>query len=597
MPDRDEVLKQWVKQPPAAPNVQYLRDVEREAALDQLGQRSSILDIASESSVTAKLEAKDITRVDFSEQASAYASEILGSTVDEYEVADPDSPSLPVSDDSFDAAVSLGPFDWKFLDIQNLIDELHRVTIDDGLVVFSVPTPRSPYYGDTRNRFYSSSDARTIVSPDWLLRDVDLLFQYPTLLNTTINALPSRLQEPFVNLEWTFSEWLTSAKLWDQASYIVLGVQPIDYRSYLGEALECLFRPTGENGFWDPNEGKIVRALDYTFEDGNLTWTLDDSTQWRYAPFGLMGVMHWRNSELGSARFDEKIKRTLTYFTEQMEDASDTSSMPSYGKGPLIMAFAVAADVFGDEQYAATARNLYERTAAATDFTHAEDSLLPFGWSYLFEHTNDDAIADDIQNALWTLNERLSSEDLFEFENPTARRHQNQMYTLWGLCRAIEVTDSQGFLATAERVLDYTIEHRMRDDGAFLWQDVPRSQRSRAAVAKQLGVEDRPPHWDFLYECHQTFFVNAVEQYYRAGGSKNYDAAVHRAMEWIYGTNSMDIDLVEYCGLGVPMRFMTVDERMDVPDQMYKGSYEIGSYILALTNLVTGAVARGQGGQ
>jgi hypothetical protein len=107
-----------------------------------------------------------------------------------------------------------------------------------------------------------------------------------------------------------------------------------------------------------------------------------------------------------------------------------------------------------------------------------------------------------------------------------------------------------------------------------------------------------PPHWSFLYECHQTFFVNAVAEYYRAGGTREYDRAVGKAMAWIYGDNSLDTDLVELSTIGVPMRQATTDGRMDARGQTYKGSYEVGSYLMALTNLLAGPwgiESRGEG--
>jgi len=64
-------------------------------------------------------------------------------------------------------------------------------------------------------------------------------------------------------------------------------------------------------------------------------------------------------------------------------------------------------------------------------------------------------------------------------------------------------------------------------------------------------------------------------------------------MAWIYGGNDRDLDLVEYSGLGVPMRFMLTDGRMKAPDQQFKGAYEIGSYVMALVNLISGEVAGG----
>ena len=57
-------------------------------------------------------------------------------------------------------------------------------------------------------------------------------------------------------------------------------------------------------------------------------------------------------------------------------------------------------------------------------------------------------------------------------------------------------------------------------------------------------------------------------------------------MDWIYGNNSLNKNLVEISGIGVPMRMMSIKGKMDVDGQMFKGSYEIGSYVMALTNLI-----------
>lgn len=585
--ERDKLLKRWVEQPPANPNMQYLRDAERRAALHQLGRQEGVLDLASESNVTKEINADNVARLDFSTAASAHAQQVLGDSVTEYAVTDPEWPQLPFDDSEFDAAVSIGPFDWKFLDVDRLLTELHRVLGTGGLFVFSVPTPKSPYSAadSYRFRYFTPEEAHRTIPPHWWLVDTDLLFQYPEPIHTVINKLPNGFQVPFVDFAETLSERLTAMNWWDAASYLVFGIEPIDYESYLNAALECLFRPVEEDGFWDTDEGKIIRALEYSFEDEGLGWTSDDSVEWRYAPFALMGVLQWRASPLGTETFDEKVRRELEYFTEQVADQGALDAMPSYGVGPLIVAFSLADGVFGDSRYVETARALYEYSRNRFDFTHAEDSLLLFGWSHLYRHDPDDELLADIAEALWTVNERLDSDGVFQFDNSTTHRHQNQMYTLWGLCEGISVTDTPGYLDSAEQVLDYAIENRMRDDGAFLWDEPSTKRRIKRAIHKRLG--GRPPHWDFLYECHQTFFVNAVMGYYKAGGNRNYDQEVREAMSWIYANNGLGVDLVEYSGLGVPMRQMTVDTRMDVPGQMYKGAYEIGSYLMAITHLLT----------
>jgi hypothetical protein len=631
---RDEILRRWVRQPPVGPTMQYLRDAERLAAIEQLGGRDHVLDVASESTVTAELDADRITRLDFSAAASDYAREILGDRVDRYERVEPGDPTLPFADGAFDAAVSIGPYDWKFLDVDRLTAELARTTTD--LVVVSVPTPRSPYADryHNRNRYLAPEEALDLLSPDFRIVDYDLLFQYPGLLHYLLTDLPEAVQEPFVDLAWWLSDQVTDRGRWRDASYLVLGGDPMPFARRLREGLACLFRPTSRNGFWDADEGKIVRALTYeirgdpdpaasgTGEDGRgplpLDWSVEDANQWRYAPFALLGAMHWRDSPLGTDAYDAKLRTELDYFARQVADDATLAELPSYGVGPLIDAFARAGRVFGPDagdgsagvdiaggtgEYLPTAWRLFDHSTEAFDFSHAEDSLLPFGWATLWEVTGegnaspggeDEATPDRerlrtaIDDALWAITERVEPSGLFAFDNGTTRRHQNQLYTLWGLCRAIRVTDRPGYLDTAERVLDYTVDHRMRADGAFLWEDVSRTKRLQRELLRRVGW--RPPYWDFLYECHQTFFVNAVAEFYAAGGERSYDREVGRAMGWIFGNNQFGVDLTELSGIGVPMRQLTVDGRIDVPDQQFKGSYEVGSYLLALTNLLAGPV-------
>jgi SAM-dependent methyltransferase len=594
---REAVLRRWIHQPPAGPNVQYLRDAEWTAALGQLGDRSDVLDVASESRVTAAIEVDRLTRLDFSDGASEHARELLEEDVDRFETTSPATPFVPFPDDAFDAAICVGPYDWKFLDVDRLTAELHRVLEPDGRLVLSVPTPNSPYAANGKGRNYSPAELFGLFSPDWRLVESTLLFQYPRRLHTAINRLPPTVQNYFVGVARRLSDRLTEHDRWNDASYVVVGTEPIPYESYLDAGLESLFRSTAADGFWDPEDGKIVRALRYELVDGQPVWTPDDSIEWRYAPLALLGAMQWRSSSLGEDRYDGRLTRELAYFTERVTDDSTLREMPSYGVGPLIAAFSIAADVYDDTGYLGTARRLYDHSVDQFRFDHAEDSLLLYGSSLLYEVAPDEELLATIDDVLWRVNERQTTEGLFEFDNATTRRHQNQMYTLWGLCRAVEATGATGYLDAAERVLDYTIGNRMRDDGGFVWEDVSRWPRIAGAAEKRLT--GRPPYWEYLYECHQTFFVNAVAHYYRAGGTKNYDTAVRKAMAWIYGDNALGVDLVEVAGNGVPMRHLTTDGRLDEPyfvdgvrDQRYKGTYEIGSYVMALTHLLDGPLSR-----
>ncbi|SEP29140.1 Methyltransferase domain-containing protein [Halogranum amylolyticum] len=592
---RDEVLKRWVKQPEVAPMLQYLRDAEKESAWELLGERNRVLDIASESNITRGLDADHVTRLDFSDDAIEYAEEILGDDVDRYEWVEPEEPKLPFPDDYFDGAVSIGPYDWRFLDIETLTDEVRRVTTSDGLYVFSVPTPRSPYYvgGKYRLRYYTPDEGKRIFYPMWRLADYDLIYQYPFRVHAHGSHAPEFVQEPLVDFAGDLSDRLVEQDDWDNASYLVFGVQKLDYESYLDSALDCLFRPTEENGFWNTEQNRMVRALEYNIdESGGLDWTPTHENQWRYAPFALMGLLQWRVSGNGDDRYDDKLRAQLSYFAEQVGQGRTLDAMPSYGIGPLTVAFSLAADVFdeSDVDNLAVAMDLFEHAESRFEFDDSEDSLLLYGWTYLYERTDNEAVRDAIDAAMYEIVDQQNAwKTLFYFDNPTTRRHQNQMYTLWGLARGIEVTGRTGYLENVEQVLDYTVEERMQDDGAFIWEDPSNRAFAGAELRRRVGRgEGRPPHWEFLYECHQTFFANAVAHYYAAGGEKNYDREVGEAMEWIYATNTRGVNLADVSGLGVPMRFMTTEGRMNVDDQQFKGAYEVGSYVMALTNLLTG---------
>lgn len=594
---RDAVMRQWVRQPPVAPNMQYLRDAEWAAARRLVGECEAVLDVASESRVTRSLNSERVTRVDFSPSANRRARDLLGDVVDQFETTTPSDPELPFPDAEFDAVVSIGPFDWKFLDVEAVTAEAHRVLDGNGRLVVSVPTPRSPYAVNGKNRFYTPSEAKSLLSPDWCLDGYDLIFQYPPPLHGFINRLPPPFQEPFVSVARHLSEQFTARDQWERASYLVVSAKPLEFEHHLDTALECLFRPTPANGFWDTDQGKLVRALRYRMVDGEPEWSPEDSNEWRYAPFALAGVLQWRDSALGHSRYDDQIHRVLEYFAERLDDGKTREEMPSYGLGPLIAAFAIAGTVFDRSAFRRVARDQYEYTKERFDFTHAEDSLLLYGWSYLYETAPDEDLLADIQDAMWIINERLTSDGLLVFDNGTTRRHQNQMYALWGLCRAITVTGARGYLDSVERVLEYTIRNRIRNDGGIVWEDCPLTTRLAGAVDKLLS--GRPPYWEYLYECHQTFFVNAVAHYYGAGGEKDYDAIVGKVMTWIYGDNAHGIDLVDRAGNGIPMRHLTTDGRIDEPyflygerDQRYKGAYEVGSYIMALTHLLDGTVSK-----
>jgi len=229
-----EILKRWVKQPPTAPLVQYLRDAERVSACEFINGRKKVLDIASESNVTLGINAEYVTRVDASLEASNLAREILKDFVKEFIVINPKNPALPFPENSFDAAVSIGPYDWLFLDIVKLTKEVYRVTKEKGIFVLSVPTIRSPYCTvQSRNKFryYTVQELKDLISnSEWILKDFVLIYQ-PSKIFYAVSYifwkyLPSSIQtnihKPLIKFCQWMTKYYTRKALWSRASYIVV---------------------------------------------------------------------------------------------------------------------------------------------------------------------------------------------------------------------------------------------------------------------------------------------------------------------------------------------------------------------------------------
>jgi len=227
--DRARILTRWVRQPPTTPLVQYLRDAERNAALCFLRSRRTVLDIASESRVTAGIDADRVIRVDVSVGASNLAKELMSATVDGFAIIDAAHPRLPFASDSFDGAVSIGPYDWLFLDVEGLTAEVHRVLKKHGLFAFSVPTVQSPYHTPESARkfkYYRVEELTHLMDgKQWRLKDRALLFQPPRIFYGLSSCVPRSLQGPLVEVCRRWSDSYTRKGLWQKAGYIVAALE------------------------------------------------------------------------------------------------------------------------------------------------------------------------------------------------------------------------------------------------------------------------------------------------------------------------------------------------------------------------------------
>jgi SAM-dependent methyltransferase len=171
----------FVKQPDDVPNARwFLRKIEWAWSLRCIGKppnpHSKILDIASEVRVSHSLFKRgwNILRVDFAPESAEQARK-LGPKYSAQVVIDPSEPKIPLSRDFLDAAISIGPFDFKFLDVDVLISEAKSLLKAGGKFVFSLPTPKSPYCNKESKknfRFWSPDEISHIIQK-WNVGDSD----------------------------------------------------------------------------------------------------------------------------------------------------------------------------------------------------------------------------------------------------------------------------------------------------------------------------------------------------------------------------------------------------------------------------------------
>jgi hypothetical protein len=176
-----------------------------------------------------------------------------------------------------------------------------------------------------------------------------------------------------------------------------------------------------------------------------------------------------------------------------------------------------------------------------------------------------------------------NKKEYFETGDIRAIYHQRNMYVLWGLIFAsyfyTEKSDEikNAVLKNLNWIWD---NNRDKQDDAFHWHPAFYFTRNKYGIkVPVINIKSSK----YLFECHQTFFANAVNFYQMRFNSTEFQEQKKLALEWIFGKNRIQKDLTGINGTGLPIRLMDLSGNIFIKGQQFKGSYEVGSYILALT--------------
>lgn len=347
------------------------------------------------------------------------------------------------------------------------------------------------------------------------------------------------------------------------------------FKNYLNSSLERVFSNKNDLGFWDDKSDTIIESL---FHDEQWNWEFRPSNNNRYSLFCLSMILLSKELyQINTNQYDDKIKKFL--FKIKSIEGTLTASDLTYG-GLLAL-------ILGERIY---------RIQLITEKTHTllnenlirlrkskdnHDFLLLMATFFYYQQFPSDELVANILKVQERLINALNRNCYFDTGDIRASYHQRVMYSLWGLIFTSHFNNSASVKGFSKRIINYFVNHRKLWDNSFIWH---RPMYSIKYYGIKVPVYNKKSS-NYLFECHQTFFVNSINFYqYIFNDSGAFIKEKEEAMGWIFGGNRNTTNLVELTGLSLPSRIMTTDGLYFVEGEKYKGSYEIGSYILALSS-------------
>lgn len=351
------------------------------------------------------------------------------------------------------------------------------------------------------------------------------------------------------------------------------------YKGYLEAALTSLFKPAEECGFWDNKDKRIIERLHFTEK---WQWNYTPSDKMRYMVFCLSNLLLAKDLfNLNTIEFNTKISQCLIYLNKNKEKL--TTSDLTYGA--LLAIFLHKKNYDLPEINISEWEILFEKALDETlNRKDNHDALILVAGKYLIQQFPNHKLIKKLK--LLTDRYLLSqnSAGYFETGDIRANYHQRNMYVLWGLAEAVSFYPEkrEEIRLKIHKTLSWVwSKRRDNNDDAFHWHAPFYLIKNKFGFKMPvLNIE----HSKFLFECHQTFFINAVNFYQLEFRTKEFEEEKIKAIDWIFGKNRINKNLVDVTGIGQPVRIMHTNGNLFLKGQNFIGTYEIGSYVLSLAS-------------
>lgn len=338
--------------------------------------------------------------------------------------------------------------------------------------------------------------------------------------------------------------------------------------------LDVLFSDKYEVSFWDAEKSRIRSKL--VREDGSR-WKASNDRSDRYGLFTLFCILLSKEVfGLDTIDYDKKICSYLKYIKRKIFQSSMHDI--TYGAfNSLVLAHSLYEDIDFDEEICFCLDHFQKKLTKIEDNEH---SLLFVGlYFYLKRVKSEERILAYFRTLLTNFLRSQDRKGIFQTGDLRAPYHQRLMYPIWALALVGKEFWRDEIRAAIEKTIDFVWEYRRQGDNAFLWH-APVYFVKTKMILPILVPSFRSAK--YLFSCHQTFFVTAINLYNLAFSSCRYQEEKDLAFHWITGQNRINRSMIGASGIGIPLRIMKTDGTLNVKNQNFVGSYELGSHILAM---------------
>lgn len=343
------------------------------------------------------------------------------------------------------------------------------------------------------------------------------------------------------------------------------------------DLLALIFESKNNISFWDNNQNKIIESLIY---DDKWSFQVKDSDSSRYGLFALSNILIAKHLfHLSTDLYDDKIIKYILVVNNHIAEYS--KSELTYG-GLTCLVLASKLYKLPDINIKSI-ESIFDKTLDAVFNNYDnQDSLILIAGKYLNDISPDSKRLQKLKSLTDMYLNSQNKTGYFETGDIRAIYHQRNMYVLWGI-----IFSSYFYIERTEDIKNAVIKclnwvwdnNRDKLDDGFHWH--PGLYRIRNKHNIKIPVINIKSS-KYLFECHQTFFANAVNFYQDRFNSFEFKEKKERAIEWIFGKNRINNDLTKIDGRDLPIRIMDLEGNIFIKGQHFKGSYEVGSYLLAL---------------